>query len=166
MFTCTLIHTPKCQLLLIFYLPCSIAFLPVHSFSLYSLLGVALAKSLALSLSLSERNAAPCDLSPTIRRDSGLDKGARGSCSHVPRPGSKHIDPEPGCQFKCTHSNCNVLFWCTDAVLHAERYFFSSLSLCVWEIVECHAFPCVYLCVRIWTHEWSAASHKGVIVGE
>lgn len=86
MLTCTHIHTPKCPVLLIFYLPCSVAFFPLVfsvllglSLSWAPLLGVMLAHS------QTERNATPCDLSPTTRRGAGLDKGARGQLQSCAR---------------------------------------------------------------------------------
>ena len=107
MLTCTLIHTlPNAHRSSSFTCPALLHFCPcVFSLSL----SLSLSRSLSLSLSLSapsaqcsarslarsqtERNATPCDLSPTTRRGAGLDKGARGQLQSCARAWKKtHTD--------------------------------------------------------------------------
>lgn len=86
MLACAHIRTPKCPALLIFYLPCSVAFLPPCAFCSVSLsLMGPLLLGVMLACSQTERNATPCDLSPTTRRGAGLDKGARGQLQSCAR---------------------------------------------------------------------------------
>ena len=119
-------HTPECPALLIFYLPCSVAFLPLCVFSLSFFLPLSLSLSLSapsaqcsarsLVRSQTERNATPCDLSPTTRRGAGLDKGARGQLQSCARAWKKtHTDTYTESQVVSynTHtlSNSSIVFY-------------------------------------------------------
>lgn len=72
----TEIHTHECPVLLIFYLPRSVAYLTPGVFYSLSLSLCPLCSVLARSQT--ERNATLCDLSPTPRRGAALDEGVRG----------------------------------------------------------------------------------------
>lgn len=96
-------HTPICSHVHTYTVPnalhsssftCPLVFSALLSLSPTLSLFLSWAPLLSVTLAhyKNKRNATPCDLSPTTRRGAGLDKRARGSCSHVPGPGRKHTD--------------------------------------------------------------------------
>lgn len=62
-----------------------------------SLLGLSVWCNTQGAYTQTQRNATPCDLSPTTTRGTALDEGAEGGkCSHVPAPGRrKHSNWSP-----------------------------------------------------------------------
>lgn len=155
MLTCTHIHSPKCPALLIFYLPPCV-FCPAQSLSTHSLfLCWAPLLSVMLAHYKTKRNATPCDLSPTTRRGAGLDKRARGSCSHVPGPGRKHTDTNIHIQVVRWNANALILaLFCLSSCRRRLDVVLLRLFvlLAIWDRwMLCFGFtfyPCVCVCAN------------------